>query len=172
MLNKIKKHDERKTPPEIITPLLPFLKDFEKNINKKPIIWCPFDKEDSYYVKIFKENWYNVVYSHIEYWQNFFEYEPLQRDIIISNPPFSNKKLFFKRAIELWKPFCLLSPIWWLNDKTPYDLFKDVWLQLIIPDIRINFIWAKKERPSFKSVYYCRNFLIKKDIEFISLRKK
>ncbi len=163
---KLNKFDECYTKPEIIYPILSLIEQaWFKNI------WCPFDKENSNYVKIFKQAGYNVIYSHIDYWQDFLKRKPKEKyDVIISNPPFSNKRYYFQRAIELWKPFALLSPAWWLNDKAPYDLFKDIWLQLIIPDKRVHFTWCERwNNPAFKSIYYCRKFLKWKDIAFIKL---
>lgn len=77
-------YDEFYTPRFAVEPLL-------KYIPKDKIIWCPFDTEDSNYVKVFKENGYKVIYSHISTGQDFFYYEPDEYDIIVSNPPFSIK---------------------------------------------------------------------------------
>ena len=82
--------DEQYTPRywvEILIPHIQHLKD--------KIIWCPFDKADSQFVKVLTENWFNVVYSHIDYWQDFFEYEPEKWDVIISNPPYKNKRAYW-----------------------------------------------------------------------------
>ena len=54
-----KESDEVYTPSYAIIPLLKYVK-------KSDIIWCPFDTEDSEYVKIFKENGNKVIYSHID----------------------------------------------------------------------------------------------------------
>ena len=42
-----------------------------KYLPKDKIIWCPFDKEDSEFVKVLTEQGYKVVYSHIENGQDF-----------------------------------------------------------------------------------------------------
>ena len=65
-----KASDEVYTPAYAVKPLLKYLKDF------KGIIWCPFDQEDSEYVKIFRENGFDVIATHIDNGQNFFYYEP------------------------------------------------------------------------------------------------
>ena len=49
-----KQSDETFTPREAILPLL-------KYIDKNLTIWCPFDLEDSEYVKVFKENGYETI---------------------------------------------------------------------------------------------------------------
>ncbi len=45
-------------------------------------------------------------------------------DCIVSNPPFTNKRAFFERALKLGKPFALLMANTWLNDRAPMQLFE------------------------------------------------
>ena len=182
-------NDESYTYDALIEPIIPFIEEFRKNKNKTKselTIWCPFDlKEDiefngikmfkSNYVKIFEKEGYNVIASHIATEQDFFEYEPEKYDVIISNPPFKNKKLFFERAIGFNKPFALLSPASWINDGGVYNVFKDKKMQLIIPDKRARFFNENGcigKSPSFKSIYYCLDFLQNKDIEWFELDRK
>jgi len=68
---------------------------------KDKIIRCPFDKADSQFVIVLKEHGFKVVYSHIDYGQNFFEYQPKEWDVIISNPPYTNKRKYWERCLEL-----------------------------------------------------------------------
>jgi tRNA1(Val) A37 N6-methylase TrmN6 len=59
--------------------------------------------------KVFKNEGFNVIHSHIDNGQDFLSYEPTEQyDAIITNPPFSIKNKIFERCIELNKPFCLL----------------------------------------------------------------
>ena len=81
------KNDECYTKRYAVEPLLEFLEPF-----RNQIIWCPFDTEESEFVKFFRENGFKVVFSHIDNGQDFFQYEPDQWDLIISNPPFTGKK--------------------------------------------------------------------------------
>ena len=67
--DRLKNGDERYTPSYAVRPLLEF-------IPNDKIIWCPFDKESSAFVDVFKKQGYNVIYSHIDYGQDFFCYEP------------------------------------------------------------------------------------------------
>lgn len=65
--NKIS-DDENYTPKYGVLPIL-------KYIPKEFIVWCPFDKEDSEYVKmISKTN--KVIYSHIDNGEDFLKFEP------------------------------------------------------------------------------------------------
>jgi hypothetical protein len=150
-------NDECMTPEYGVTPLLDFLSRF---IGKT--IWCPFDTEDSNFVKWFKKCGFKIEYSHISTGQDYYHYEPKHWDLMISNPPFTGKREIFERAISFNKPFALLMTNTWLNDKAPYDLFKDIGLQLLMFDKRIEYEGLpgeKQKKITFKSSYYCRNFL-------------
>lgn len=151
-------NDEYKTPRYVVEAILPF-------ISKDKIIWCPFDKEDSFFVQVLLENGYNVVFSHIDFGEDFFTFEPKKWDIIISNPPYTHKKEFFERAFKLGKPFMLLMTAQWINDAAPVDLYlkyeKD--LQLIHFRNRVHFIGGDKKTP-FKSLFYCCDVLEKNNI--------
>lgn len=149
-----KEDDECYTPRYGVKPLLEFLPRFAGKT-----IWCPFDTEDSEFVKTFKEAGYNVVHSHISSGQDFFEYEPDEWDVLISNPPFRNKRAFFERALSFGKPFALLMMVTWLNDAAPIKLFWED-LQLLLFDKRIVFD-GKGGRPNFSSCYFCKDFLPK-----------
>lgn len=58
-------NDEFYTPKYAIEPIL-------KYINNNSIIWCPFDTEDSLFVKEFRKNGHNVIATHIKNGQDFF----------------------------------------------------------------------------------------------------
>ena len=92
--------DECMTPYYAVDPLV-------KYIPKGKKIWCPFDKAWSAFVQILKKD--NIVlYSHIDEGQDFFNYQPDDFDLIISNPPFSVKDQVLERCYTLGKPFALL----------------------------------------------------------------
>ena len=149
-------NDECYTPSYGVKPILEF-------IPKGKIIWCPFDKEESEFVKqISKIN--EVVFSHIDDGKDFFKYEPKKWDIIISNPPFTKKRKYFERALSFDKPFALVMANTWLNDSAPKQLFKDKDLQLLMFDKRMKFIspdGRDNDKITFSSSYYCYDFLPK-----------
>ncbi|WP_300350176.1 hypothetical protein [Clostridium sp.] len=94
------------------------VKSFIDNIHipKDKVIWCPFDKKESAFVKVLSENGYKVIYSHIDHNQDFFEYEPQEHyDFIISNPPFKGKANIIRRLKELNKPFAMIFGIQCFN---------------------------------------------------------
>ena len=137
-----------------------------KYIPKNVVVWCPFDTEESEFVKqISNQN--SVVYSHISLGQDFFTYEPHHWDIIVSNPPFTNKRKFFERALSFNKPFALIMTNTWLNDSAPKQLFKNKDLQLLMFDKRMKFNnpdGRSNDKITFSSSYYCWNFLSKQII--------
>lgn len=149
------KNDECYTPKIGVIPIL-------KYIPKGKIIWCPFDTKNSEFVRqISKTN--KVIYSHIKNGQDFFEYEPDNWDIIISNPPFTDKRKFFERAISFNKPFALIMSLTWLNDAAPKKIFKDKDLELLMFDKRMKFI-GMGNKITFSSAYFCYDFLPKQII--------
>ena len=151
-------NDECLTPKYAVEPLL-------KHIPPYSIIWCPFDKHTSNFVDVLGRK-FRVVYSHIDEGKDFFKYEPKKWDIIISNPPFTNKRKYFERAISFNKPFALLMTNTWLNDSAPKQLFKDIDLELLMFDKRIRFEnnGTVQNKITFSSSYYCRKFLPKQII--------
>ena len=152
-------NDECYTPDYGVEPIL-------KYIPKDATVWCPFDTEESQFViQISKQN--KVIRSHLESGQDFFDYEPEEWDMIVSNPPFTDKRKFFERALSFNKPFALIMTNTWLNDSAPKQLFKDRDLQLLMFDKRMKFIspdGRNNDKITFSSSYYCWNFLPKRII--------
>ena len=152
-------NDECYTPDYGVKPIL-------KYIPEGAIVWCPFDTEESEFVKqISKQN--EVEYSHISTGHDFFDYEPDEWDMMVSNPPFTNKRKYFERALSFNKPFALIMTNTWLNDSAPKQLFKDKDLQLLMFDKRMKFIspdGRDNDKITFSSSYYCYNILPKQII--------
>jgi hypothetical protein len=154
VLYSVGKNDECYTLPYAVEPIL-------KYIPKGAIVWCPFDTAESEFVKqISKTN--RVIATHIDNDNgDFFEMQPAAWDIIISNPPFTNKRKYFERALSFNKPFALIMTNTWLNDAAPKQLFKDKKLQLLMFDKRMKFRVGGEinNKITFSSSYYCWNFL-------------
>lgn len=94
-------NDECMTPDYGVKPIIKYLP-------KNKIIWCPFDKEDSEFVKQLTAAGFKVVYSHIDNGQDFYTYEPEEWDIIVSNPPFcfdTKTEIYTKNG---WKNYLTL----------------------------------------------------------------
>ena len=153
-------NDECATLKYAVIPIL-------KYIPQNAVVWCPFDKADSEFVKQIRSNGNKVIRSRISENQDFYTYEPNQHwDCIISNPPFTNKKKVFERALSFDKPFALIMSNTWLNDSAPKLLFKDKELQLLMFDKRMKFMsnGIINNKITFSSSYYCYKFLPKQII--------
>lgn len=154
-----KESDECYTPYYAIKPLL-------KYIAKELIVWCPFDKENSEYVKTLKSNGNKVIFSHIEDGKDFFRYKPKKYDIIISNPPFSLADEVLERLYILGKPFILLLPLKYLQAIGRGKLFIKNGIQLLTFDKRIGYytngdMTEPKEGNYQASSYFCWKILPK-----------
>lgn len=153
-------NDECHTLEYAVMPILPY-------IPKGAVVWCPFDTEDSNFVKLIAENGNKVIHSHISEGKNFYTYEPDEHwDCIVSNPPFTNKRGIFERALSFDKPFALIMSNTWLNDAAPKQLFMEKDLQLLMFDKRMKFMnnGIIQDKITFSSSYYCYKFLPKQII--------
>lgn len=160
ILYSVGKNDECLTPDYGVKPII-------KYIPKNAVVWCPFDTEESEFVKQIRANGNKVIYSHISNGQDFYTWEPKERwDCIVSNPPFTAKRQIFERALSFNKPFALIMSNTWLNDATPKQLFKEKDLQLLMFEQRMKFLNNGKvqNKITFSSSYFCYNFLPKQII--------
>ena len=149
--NSFNEKDEYYTPPILVKPILKYIKPGST-------IWCPFDTEDSEFVK--QLSIYNkVIYSHIWDGKDFFEYEPEEHyDYIISNPPFTLKLKVLERLYKLNKPFAMILGLPILNYQEVGEFFLDKELQLLIVDKKVSF---DGNTASFNNSYFCYNILPK-----------
>ena len=142
-----KASDEVYTPAYAVKPILQYI---DKNLT----VWCPFDEEDSEYVKLLKENGNKVIATHIFNGQDFFEYEPEEYDVIVSNPPFSIKDKILKRLNELNKPYAILLPLPTLQGQKRFEYLKDT--QALIFDKRINFFKKQRNKRNTERCSFCK----------------
>ena len=156
--NRTASGDEVFTPFYAVEPLL-------KYIPKNKTIWMPFDEEWSAFYQKLKEEGFNVVRSSLQEGQDFFEYEPNEWDLIVSNPPFSLKDKVLERLYLFNKPFAILLPLNSLQGKTRYKYFKQG-IQILSFDARISY--HNKEHMDkvvkgspFATAYFCRDLLPK-----------
>lgn len=144
--------DEWYTPKNAVESIL-------KYIPVGKIIWCPFDKEESNFVKVLRENGYTVECSHIDNKDgDFFNYQPLEWDMIVSNPPYSIRNDILRRAFSFGKPFALLMNTNGLFDsQVRWDLFNQNDFSLFYLKGRVNYMkeYGKVEKtsPPFQSAY-------------------
>lgn len=179
------KNDEFFTPKYAIKPLLKYLKPNSR-------ILCPFDQEDSNFVKLLKESRHIVFPHHINNhnWDFFqiriMDYEfgakglkysnkiygaIVDVDYIISNPPFSIKTKVLEHLFKLDRPFAMLLPLTVLEGINRHKLFKkyEKDIQVIIFDKRISYTGKS---PNFNSIYLCWKMNLPKDIIFEKLESE
>lgn len=136
-----------------------------KYIPKGSIIWLPFTTKEGWFYKLLTEAGFKCRVSHIADGKDFFTYEPKKKwDIIIGNPPFKNKRLFFERALRFGKPFALIMTNAWLNDTYSKKVFLDAdkQMQLLMFDRRMKFTnpdGRPNNKITFSCSYYCCDFL-------------
>jgi len=167
---EINPNDEFYTPEYAIEPLLKYIKPNSK-------IWCPFDTDQSNFVKIFKKENHIVYLSHIELGKDFFETEPPQNiNYIISNPPYSKKTEVFARLFELGIPFAMLVGVVGLFESAKrFNMFKNNNFEEMYFNKRIAYFRDYNEQkpslnPPFSSVYICKDIL-PKQIVFENITK-
>ena len=156
------KHDDYMTPKSAWENILQY-------IPKDKVIWECF-YGDGQSGKDLTDLGLNVIHEDIDFFENN------KGDIIISNPPFTQKKEVFTRLIELDKPFIMISSQQVLFTQYFRNIMKDIKLQIIIPRRRINFKklvngvvpenWGN--RCNFDCFYYCYKMDLPKDILSLS----
>jgi len=162
---------------EFYTPLYA-IKPIEKYIKPNSTIWCPFDTDESLFVKRFRELGHKVIASHIVNQEDFFEsFNYLNCDYIISNPPYSLKYQVFMKLFALGKPFAMLVGVVGLfESQKRFEMFKDNNFEVMYLNRRVSYLKDYKEafpqlNPPFSSVYLCKDML-PKQIIFEEINKK
>ena len=157
-LTSDKEDNELYSPYFIVDHIIKYLPEDKK-------IWCPFDCEWSAFYQKLKEEGYKVVRSSLQEGQDFFEYEPKEWDIIVSNPPFSLKDKVLERLYSFNKPFAILLPLNSLQGKTRYKYFSQG-IQILSFDARVSYhdkdhMDSVVKGSPFATAYFCRDLLPK-----------
>lgn len=148
------KNDEYYTPTYGIIPLAEFIP-----IDK--IIWECTDYGESKITSFFRDRGNKVITTSIKDNENFLQHVPKEEyDIIITNPPYSIKDEFLKRAYELKKPFAFLLPLESLGGKGRFELYSNYGLEILVVNERIEF--KKDGQVWFPTGWFCHNILPEK----------
>jgi hypothetical protein len=162
------KYDEFYTPEYAVKPILKYLKP-------QSIIWCPFDVNQSNFVKILQSEGHKVIFSHLKNGVDFFKHNE-SCDYIISNPPYSLKNKVFERLFQLGKPFAMLvGVVGVFESQKRFEMFRDNNFEIMYMNRRISYFKNYEEQkpnvnPPFSSVYLCSKIL-PKQIIFEEIRK-
>ena len=151
--------DEIYTPRYALNPLIPFIKDDWK-------IWeCAWGTGALAGHLSFEG--FKVVDSRF---RDFFKDDFTDFDCVITNPPYSKKDEFLKRAFELGKPFAFLLPLTALEGIKRGALYKKYGIQLIIPNRRINFVMPNKQGGAwFQTAWFTWGLNLPKELNFVEL---
>lgn len=162
-------NDEFYTPVYAIEPLIKYLKPGST-------IWCPFDTEESNFVKILGRGENKVIHSHISEGKDFFKESVPNCDYIISNPPYSLKGEVLQRLFEIGKPFAMLVGVVGLfESQKRFNMFRDNEFEIMYLNKRVAYFKDYREQkpslnPPFSSVYVCHKIL-PKQIIFEEIKK-
>ena len=91
--------------------------------------------------------------TNLEMGLDFYNYEPIHYDMIITNPPFKNRTNLFNRLHQLDKPFIILQATQMFNNQFSVNYLCDFSenYQFILPRSRMNFLTYNPEEDIVKS---------------------
>lgn len=153
--------DSMQTPTWALEPLF-------KYMDKNYIYWEPACGK-GYLVDEMRGRGYKVKWSDIarDPREDFFKFEPKQWDVIITNPPFSEKNEWLERCYKLGKPFALLLPYTALETPARQALFRCYGIEVIFMDKRVSFETPNGGSSSwFPTAWFTRGLGVGKQMEF------
>jgi hypothetical protein len=151
-------NDEFYTPDYAVRPIIKYIPSFST-------VWCPFDTEDSNFVKLLRAEGHRVIATHLESGFDFFTYEPDFYEVIVSNPPYSLKNEVFERLFALKKPFAMLVGVVGIfESQFRFNLFDGNQFEIMYFNKRIAYFKDFTEQkpslnPPFSSVYLTSQLL-------------
>lgn len=154
------KNDENYTPPYAVNPILKYLDDVDG------VVWCPFDTEDSWFVKMLRDRGFEVIATHKDTGTDFFYTMPPHNcKYIISNPPYSVKTEVLERLFKIGIPFAMLVGVVGLfESQRRFEMFRDNGFEIMYMNRRVSFFenfddQKPRLNPPFSSVYICQGIL-------------
>lgn len=124
--------DKCQTPPYAMSPILPYLQDFET-------IWEPASGHGLMVKWLMQGTDAKIIDSDIAMGKDFFLWQPEVWDCLVTNPPFSLKFKWLKRCYDLGKPFALLMPSDALFAQKAQTLFNEHFIETILMTPRIDY---------------------------------
>ena len=158
-------NDEYYTPFEAVDMIIPFIPQEVRTI------WECTAIEGSRIVEVLRSHGYNVIPTHIKDGFDFFDYKPIDFDLLVTNPPYSLKDKFLKRAFELKKPFMFLLPTTTLEGLKRGKMFREHRIQLLVPDRRFSFT-EKKSGAWFHTSWFTYGLELENDLNFVCLSRR
>lgn len=176
--DKVQNRDNFRSPRYSVKLLIPFVP-----LNITHIWECAAG--DLHITKVLKENKFKVLSSDIRIDVDGVTYTNFLTDnrtdiyehpyAIISNPPYSLKFRFIKKAIEYNIPFAFLIPFNFCQ--SIIEFMRDYNCEVIVPERRIDYITpnglsGKASASQFHSVWFTRYFNLEKQLTFVDLSLK
>ena len=155
-------NDEFYTPSIAVEMILPYIPE---RITR---VWECTAVKSSMIVSVLRNEGYTVIATHVVDGYDFFDFEPSDYDIIITNPPYSTKDKFLQRAFSLGKPFMFLLPTTTLEGLKRGKMFRENKIQLLVPDRRFSFT-EKKNGAWFHTSWFTYGLNLPNDLTFIKL---
>lgn len=109
-------------------------KCWRPEIFKDKIIYCPCDTDESNFVKFFKDNkdfygykklLYTSINDGVSFDSDYCKELMKKCDIVVTNPPFSMFRQFYKQLLDLGKDFIILGPSTAINYEEVFNSIKD-----------------------------------------------
>ena len=164
-------NDEFYTPPYAIKPIMPYLRPGST-------VWCPFDTEDSLYVKMLRSDGHTVIATHISTGEDFFTTPtPSGVDYVVSNPPYSLKTEVLLELFKRGTPFAmLLGVVGLFESQKRFEMFRDNSFEIMYMNRRVSYFKDYEDQkpelnPPFSSVYLCSGVL-PRQVMFAEIDKK
>lgn len=167
-------NDEFYTPKYAIKPII-------KYVNQGTKVWCPFDTDESLFVKLLKDAGCEVRHTHLSNSEDFFELINTEIgewcDVIISNPPYSKKTEVLETLFSSGKPFAMLVGVVGIfESQKRFDLFKNNPFEIMYFNRRVSYMkdydsGKTAMNPPFSSVYITSK-LLPEQIIFEEIDKK
>lgn len=124
--------------------------------NRRVRVWDPFFCE-GLSRQMLEQRGCQVIHEDRDFYA--WQPDPSEYDVILTNPPYSQKKKVLERMLELSKPFALIVPISILASKYFAKLLpgQNIPYQVIVPERRITFV--RHGQPTsvspFDSIWLC-----------------
>lgn len=152
--------DDVQTPPEALTPLLPYLPPRSR-------IWEPAAGSGSL-VRELERHGHHVTGTDLLTGEDFLTYTPSWAfDLICTNPPYGPKTAFLARAYTFQRPFAFLLPLTALEGKARQALYRAHGLEVILFPERVTFIMPNKQgSPWFQVAWFCWGLGIGRGLTF------
>jgi hypothetical protein len=145
------------TPWQAVVPLAIHLRR-----KKYKVVWEPACGNGQL-AKTLKKLGFQVICTDVKYGQDFFTFTPaFDYDVIVTNPPFSNRVNFLRRCYKLNKPFALLMPTIFTIEMG--HLFKRHGIELLVLTRRMKFTKQGRKSSSapFTVAWFTKNVIDEK----------